>query len=108
MEDRARRDATTAVEAARQRLARLKFASLTASVMAFAGLTAAIAIEVSAAPVTASSATVAPPVAQPTAAAVPYESDDYGDQVAPGMQAAPGNPSVAPRAAAPPIVSAQS
>lgn len=108
MEDRARRDATTAVEAARQRLARLKFASVTASVLAFGGLTAAIAIEVSAAPVTASSATSAPAVVQPTAAAAPYESDDYGDQVVPGSQAAPGNATTVPPAAAPPIVSAQS
>jgi hypothetical protein len=104
MEDRAKRGSNTAVEAARQRLARLKFASVTASVLAFGGLTAAIAIEVSSAPVSAASVPAASGVVQPNPTN-PVYSDDSGDDgaharttVAPPQAAAP----------APPIVSAQS
>jgi hypothetical protein len=104
MEDRARRGTNTAVEAARQRLARLKFASVTASVLAFGGLTAAIAIEVSAAPVTASSVPATSGVTQP-APPPPVYGDDSSDE---GL---PSNSTAAPPAAAapaPPIISAQS
>ena len=104
MEEKARRGANSGAEAARRRLAQLKFASITASVLAFGGLTAAIAIEVSAAPVSASSTPAAPSTAQPRPVA-PVEGDDYYEH------AAPGNTTAAPPQAANPahpIVSAQS
>jgi PAB1-binding protein PBP1 len=102
MEDRVRRDATTAIEAARQRLARLKFASLTASVLAFGGLSAAAAIEVSASPVTASSVPAAGPVVQPNPV---VRGDDSGDDSASGYTTMTPPQANAP---APRIVSAQS
>ena len=105
MDDRARRDANTGIEAARQRLARLKFASVTASVLAFGGLTAAVAIEVSAAPVSASSVPTTSAVTQPNPVA-PVEGDDYGDSGGNATVAPP--PAAAAPAPAPPIVSAQS
>jgi hypothetical protein len=104
MEDRAKRGSNTAVEAARQRLARLKFASVTASVLAFGGLTAAIAFEVSSTPVSAASVPAASGVVQakPTH---PVIGDDSYDDGAPARTTGAPPQAAAP---APPIVSAQS
>src|SRR3981081_3568064 len=105
MEDKARRVANSGAEAARRRLAQLKFASITASVLAFGGLKAAIAIEVSAAQGSASSSPAAPHTAPHPRPVAPVGGDDYYEH------AAPGNPPAAPPQAANPahpIVSAQS
>src|ERR1700682_1769403 len=104
MEDRAKRGSNTAVEAARQRLARLNFASVTASVLAFGGLTAAIAIEVSSAPVSAASVPAASSVVQPNPTNPVYSDDSADDEAHARTTAAPAQAG----APAPPIVSAQS
>ena len=90
------------VVAARRRLARLKMASATASVVAFSGLTAAIAIQVYGSPVTFASA--------PAGSSVTTTSSDDGladDSSAGsgGTFATGGGTSVNP---APAVVSAQS
>jgi hypothetical protein len=98
-----REDRKAAMDAARRRLARLKLASVTASMMAMGGLTSLVSLQASAATVASSATQVVSSAAQATAAQAPAQSGATSAATA----TATASPTPA-ASSAPAIVSAQS